>query len=528
MRDFHRPGRSAVHAVNGMVATSHPLAAEAGLAMLRAGGTAADAAVAAATVLHVCEPHMCGLGGDCFALVRPAGAEEVVALNGSGAAPAALTAERLRAEGHAHVPERSAHAVTLPGAVDGLCRLLEAHGRLGLDAVLAPAIRHAEEGVPVAPRVAWDWAREADLLQGAARDFYLPGGAPPREGERFRAPQQAEVLRRIAAEGRGGFYAGPVAEDMVKSLRALGGLHTEEDFAAVAGVWGTPIAADYRGIELLEHPPNGQGATAMLLLNILARFDLAALDPFGAERIHLEAEATKLAYDARDRFLGDPGRADRLAHMLAPETAARLAALIDPARTLPDPARATAAVHRDTVLICAVDRDGMAVSLIHSIFHSFGSGLASDRYGILFHNRGAGFCLEPGHANALGGGRRPLHTILPGMTRENGRLNMAFGVMGGQYQATGHARVLTNLHDYGMELQAALDAPRAWAGPEAGGLALERGHRPEVVAALEARGHAVRCPEVPIGGAQAIRIDHARGVLIGASDPRKDGCALGW
>ena len=527
MRDFHLPGRSAVHAVNGMVATSHPLAAQAGVEMLRAGGTAADAAVAAATVLHVCEPHMCGLGGDCFALVKPAGIEDVVALNGSGQAPAALTADRLRAEGHAVVPAKSAHAVTVPGAVDGLCRLLEAHGRLGLEAVLAPAIRHAEAGVPVAPRVAFDWAGAAGLLQGVAREHYLDGGAVPRVGDRFRAPQQAEVLRRIAAQGRDGFYAGPVAEDMVASLRALGGLHELSDFAATAGVWGTPLSSDYRGIELLEHPPNGQGATAMLMLNILAQFDLAALEPFGADRIHLEAEATKLAYDARDRFIGDPGHSDRLAHMLAPETAARLAGLIDPGQVLPEAAVAAAAVHRDTVLICAVDRDGMAVTLIHSIFHSFGSGLASDRYGILFHNRGAGFCLAPGHPNELGGGRRPMHTIIPAMLREDDRVSLAFGVMGGQYQATGHARMLTNLRDYGMELQAALDAPRSWAGPESGGLALERGHAPEVVADLAARGHATLCPETPLGGAQAIRIDHARGVLVGASDPRKDGCALG-
>jgi gamma-glutamyltranspeptidase/glutathione hydrolase len=528
MRDFHMPGRSAVHAANGMVATSHPLAAQAGVEMLRAGGTAADAAVAAATVLHIAEPHMCGLGGDCFALVKPAGSEEVVALNGSGRAPAALTAERLRAEGHREVAPQSVHAVTVPGAVDGLCRLLEAHGRLERGAVLAPAIRYAEEGIPVAPRVAWDWNKEAATLRGAARDFYLQGGAAPQLGAVFRAPRQAEVLRLIAEHGRAGFYDGPVAEDLLASLKSLGGLHAAEDFAATTSDWGNPIGSDYRGIELLEHPPNGQGATAMLLLNILAQFDLEALDPFGADRIHLEAEATKLAYDARDRFIGDPGRSDRLAHMLAPETARRLAALIDPARVLPEPAAAAAAVHRDTVLVCAADRDGMAVTLIHSIFHPFGSGLASDRYGILLQNRGAGFCLAPGHPNELGGGRRPMHTIIPAMLREGGRVGLAFGVMGGQYQAVGHARMVTNLRDFGMELQQALDAPRAYAGPGSGGLALERGHVPEVVAELAARGHAAHICEAPHGGAQAIRIDHERGVLIGASDPRKDGCAIGW
>jgi len=525
MRDFHTPGRSEVLATGGMVATSHPLAAEAGVAMLRAGGTAADAAIAAAAMLHVCEPQMCGLGGDCFALVKPAGGEAVHALNGSGRAPAALSAALLRERGHAHVPVHSPHAVTLPGAVDGLCRLAEAHGRLGLDTVLAPAIRAAEEGVPVAPRVALDWAGDSETLSGAARRFFLRDDTALRMGDIFRAPGQAEVLRRIAREGRDGFYAGEVAEDMVASLRALGGLHTAEDFAAVEGQWGEPIAGRYHGADLLEHPPNGQGATAILILNILGHFDIAGMDPFGPARAHLEVEATKLAYDARDRFLGDPDSTARLDHMLAPETAARLAALIRPDRALPDPAAATEAVHRDTVLVTAVDRDGMAVSLIHSIFHGFGSGLASDRFGILFHNRGAGFSLQPGHPNELGPGKRPMHTIIPAMLREGGRIGLVFGVMGGQYQATGHARVVSSLLDHRMGLQATLDAPRLFPTPD--GLEVERGIAPAVVEALAALGHRpVPRPE-PLGGAQAIRIDHARGVLIGASDPRKDGCALG-
>ena len=525
MRDFHGPGRSEVLATGGMVATSHPTAARIGVDILQAGGTAADAAIAAATALHICEPHMCGLGGDCFALVKPAGSETVEALNGSGRAPAALTAEALRAEGHDTVPTHSPHAVTLPGAVDALCRLAERHGRLGFDRVLAPAIRLAEEGVPVAPRVARDWPGAGTTLTGAARRFYLMDGAAPALGDIFRAPAQAEVLRRIARAGRDGFYAGEVAEDMIASLRALGGRHSAEDLAAVAASWGSPITGDYRGAELLEHPPNGQGATAILILNILAQFDLAALDPFGPERLHLEAEATKLAYDARNRFLADPDATTRLAHMIAPETGARLASLIRPDTALPAPAAASEAVHRDTVLVTAVDRDGMAVSLIHSIFHGFGSGLASDRFGILFQNRGAGFSLTPGHPNELAPGKRPMHTIIPAMLREGGQIGLAFGVMGGQYQPAGHARVLSNLRDHGLGLQAALDAPRIF--PVPGALEVEAGIAPETFVALAQRGHRpVRC-EDPLGGAQAIRIDHARGVLVGASDPRKDGCALG-
>ena len=526
MRDFHRPGRSEVLGTGGMVATSHPIAAQAGVRMLLAGGNAADAAIAMATTLHVCEPHMCGLGGDCFVLVKRPGTEEVRALNGSGRAPARASAEALRAEGLEAIPLDHPAAVTVPGAVDALCRLAEEEGKLGLEAVLAPAIAHAEDGVPVAPRVAADWVGSAERLQGAARKFYLVDGQAPGLGTVFRAPGQAEVLRRIARQGRAGFYEGEVAEDLVASLRALGGVHTAEDFAATACSWGEPITSDYRGAQLLEHPPNGQGATAALILNILSQFDLASMDPHGPERVHLLAEATKLGYDARDRFIGDADRTTGLDHMLSMDTAAQLAALIDPDKAIEAPvARATAAVHRDTVLMTAVDRDGMAVTLIHSIFHSFGSGLASDRFGLLFQNRGAGFTLAQGHPNELAPRMRPMHTIIPAMLREGGRVTLAFGVMGGQYQATGHSHVLGNLRDHGMGLQEALDAPRSFAID--GKLEMEAGFDGAVLAALKAKGHdAVRRPE-PLGGAQAIAIDHARGVLIGASDPRKDGCAIG-
>ncbi len=526
MRDFQQPGRSAVFALNGLCATSHPLAAATAIDILKAGGNAADAAIAAAVLLGFCEPQMTGLGGDCFVLLRPAGEDRVLALNGSGRAPAGLDAAALRARGLDAVPVRGVEAVTVPGAVDAFCRLSADHGRLSLAEVLAPAIRYAEEGVPVAERTAADWAEDAPALQGEARRFLLAGGRAPRPGEVFRAPAQAEVLRRIAARGRAGFYEGEVAEDMVSSLRALGGSHTAEDFAATACTWGEAIAGTYAGAGLWEHPPNGQGAAAILMLNILSHFDLAALDPFGADRIHLEAEATRLAYDARNRFVADPAHMRRLDHMLAPETAARLAALIDPARAMPAPAPLTEAVHRDTVCLSVVDRDRMAVSLIYSVYFGFGSGLASSRFGINFQNRGAGFTLAAGHPNEAGGGKRPMHTIIPAMLgEEGGRPNLPFCVMGGAYQAAGHARLVTNLRSFGMDLQQAIDGPRAFA--DATGLQLERGHPEKVALELARRGHAVRPADGPIGGAQAVRI-HASGVLEGASDPRKDGCAIGW
>ena len=286
----------------------------------------------------------------------------------------------------------------------------------------------------------------------------------------------------------------------------------------------TPVQSGYKGATLYEHAPNGQGATACLLLNILSHFDLAAMDPWGAARAHIEAEATKLAYDARDRFLADPDHTTRLAHMLAPETAAQLAALIDPNRVMPAPAPLTEAIHKDTVYITVVDRDRMAVSLIYSIFHGFGSGIASDKFGILFQNRGAGFTLAPNHPNTLAGNKRPMHTIIPAMLKTDTAL-MPFGVMGGAYQPTGHARFASNVLDFGLDPQSANDAPRCFAVD--GVLKMERGYSDTVRQDLRDLGHDVVIPDTPIGGAQSIAL-RDDGILEGASDPRKDGCALGY
>jgi gamma-glutamyltranspeptidase/glutathione hydrolase len=527
MRDFHRPGRSTVFAENGLVATSHPLASGVAVDILRRGGNAADAAVAAAVTLGFCEPQMTGIGGDCFVMVKPAGEERLIGLNGTGRAPKALSAELLRAQGFDAVPPLHAHAVTTPGAIRAFDRLLADHGRLGLEAALEPAIFYAERGVPVAPRVAMDWAEDAAALTGDARTWFLPGGAAPKPGDLFRAPGQAAALRRVAKEGAKGFYEGPVAEDMVDSLRALGGLHTLEDFAAVAADYVEPIAGRYRDVEIVEMPPNGQGATALLMARLLESFEIGRLDPFGAMRTHLEAEASKIAYDARNRFVGDPAAMRfGLEPMFDEAKVAGLSRLIDPQRAIGDARKATGAIHKDTVYLCVVDRDRMAVSLIYSVFWGFGSGLASNRFGINFQNRGAGFTLEKGHPNELGPTKRPLHTIIPAMLKRDGRVVMPFGVMGGQYQAAGHVRLVSNIVDYGLDPQTAIDAPRSFV--EDGKLMLERGYDEAVVGPLESKGHVVRRRTEPLGGAQAIVIDHERGVLIGASDPRKDGIALGW
>ncbi|WP_371170873.1 gamma-glutamyltransferase family protein [Aliiroseovarius sp. 2305UL8-7] len=528
MRDFQLPGRSPVIATSGVCATSHPLAANVALDTLKAGGNAVDAALSAAFMLGVCEPQMTGIGGDCFALIDVPDRQDIIALNGSGRAPSAIDAEKLRADGLDHIPERSVHAVTIPGAIDAFCMLSSDWGKLALEDVIRPAIHYAEEGVPVAARTALDWkiAERDGHLSGVAKEHYLHAGSAPKEGDLFRAPKQAEVLRKISDEGRSGFYEGAVAHDMLHSLQALGGTHTEADFAGPHAFYTSPISGDYKGVELVEHPPNGQGATAILMANILSHFELGNLAPFGADRIHLEAEAAKLAYDARNRIIADPDETRRLSHMLSMSTAEKLASLINPRQAMPCATSISEAVHKDTVYLTVVDKDRMSVSLIYSIFHSFGSGLASDKYGILFQNRGAGFNLTQGHPNEARGGKQPMHTIIPGMLREKGRVTMPFGVMGGAYQPNGHVRFLSNMLDFGLDSQAAIDAPRSFA--DAGKLKLERRHDDKVKAELSRMGHDILTPEIPIGGAQAIRIDHDRGVLIGASDPRKDGCAIGY
>jgi gamma-glutamyltranspeptidase/glutathione hydrolase len=529
MRDFQRPGRSAAYGENGMAATSHPAATLTALDVLRAGGNAVDAAVAAAAVLAVVEPHMTGIGGDCFVLLAPGGGGQVVALNGSGRAPAAASAERLRAAGVTELAPGSPHCVTVPGAIDAWARLLAAHGSKDLDELLRPAIRYAEDGFVVTPRVADDWALLVPTLQrsAAGRRYYLPGERPPAAGERVRLPALAATLRAIAAGGPDAFYRGPLAAKMVEFLRDCGGWHTAEDFAAAEGAFVAPISAIYRGLEVHECPPNGQGVITLLMLNILAQLELAGLEPDGAERLHLEAEATRLAMRDRDAFLADPAQADMpLGRLLDPAYGRALAALIAPDRALAALPPPGLPAHRDTVYLTVVDRDLTVVSLINSLFEGFGSGLVDPATGVAFHNRGHSFNLDPAHPNAIAPGKRPMHTIIPGLATKDGRAVLGFGVMGGHYQPVGQVHALTGLLDYGLDPQAALDAPRAFASE--GVLQVERGVPAASRAGLAARGHQVVLAERPLGGGQMILIDHQRGVLIGGSDPRKDGLALGY
>ena len=530
MRDFQLPGRSRAHARHGMAATSHPLATLAALDVLRAGGNAIDAAVAACAVQCVVEPQSTGIGGDCFALYSRGGSDDIVAYNGSGRAPAKATVDVFEKLGIGAIDSLSPHAVTVPGAVDAWERLTADHGTRTLGELLAPAIAYARDGYPVHDRVAGDWTRAGAAIGNdpSTTALFMPGGRVPSPGALHHQPKLAATLERIAREGRDGFYKGPVAEDMVEHLNRRGGLHSLADFTAAKGEYVTPIKARYRGLDIYECPPNGQGLIALLLLNVLAGLEIKDRDPLSPERLHGVLEATRLAYADRDAFLADPAHADvPVRALLSPARADALRARIRHDRRIDRLSPLPLPAHADTVYISVVDKDRNAASFINSLFSSFGTGLMAPRSGVVLHNRGASFVVERGHPNCIAPGKRPLHTIIPGMVVAGGRAVMPFGVMGGHYQAMGHAWFLSNLLDFGLDLQEAIDLPRLFptlAGP----VEVENGVPAETVAALKRLGHTPVRPDRPIGGGQAIWIDWETGVLTGASDPRKDGCALGY
>ena len=530
MRDFETSGRSLVVSRRGMAATSHPLSTLTAVDVLRQGGNALDAAVAACAVQCVVEPESTGIGGDCFALLAPRGGAKLIGYNGSGRAPAAATTNWYAEQGIAKIERQSPHAVTIPGAVEAWSRLLADHGTMGLRDLLKPAIELARDGYAIAPRVFRDWTAQAALLRKDenAAAIFLPDGDVPGVGAIHRQLQLADTLEAIADHGERAFYEGRVAEDMVNYLRSIGGLHTLEDFAATRGEYVPPIHTTFRGHDIWECPPNGQGAIALLILNILSRFE-AKGDPLDIDRLHIEVEATRLAYAIRNEFLADPTQAEvPVEWMLSQSLADDLARRIDLSRAInPIPPEAPPE-HRDTVYIAVVDRDRNAVSFINSIFTNFGACLASPKTGVLFHNRGESFVLDPKHRNRIAPRKRPLHTIIPGMVTQADRAIMPFGVMGGHYQAMGHAHFVSKVLDYGLDLQSAIDLPRLFPHPISGLVEMERPLRERYGAELTRRGFAVGSPPAPLGGAQAIWIDWEHGTLLGGSDPRKDGCALGY
>jgi gamma-glutamyltranspeptidase/glutathione hydrolase len=528
MRNFHFPGRSLVYGRRAMCATSHPAASLTAIETLKAGGNAVDAAIATAAVLAVVEPHMTGIGGDCFAIIAKPGSRRPIALSAAGRATAGATAEWLARSRLERIEETSPHSVTVPGAIDGWTRLLADHGSLPLERLLAPAIELAERGFAVSPRVAADWASGAARISrhAGAKKHLLPGGEVPRVGEVVQFPALARTLRIIAREGREGFYAGEVARDIVAELNALGGLHTLADFAAQRCSYVTPLSVSYRGVDLYELPPSNQGIVALMLLKMLERIGLPK-DPVSVERYHVQIEAARLAFAMRDRFVADPDMADvPVEHLLSDAVIDNLAKRVQRKRRRPDLGALPEPAGSDTVYFSIVDEKGMAVSFINSLYDEFGCGIATSKTGIVLHNRGKGFVCDPAHRNCIAPGKRPMHTLVPAMVLKGGKPYMAFGVMGAHFQPMGHVYMMTNMFHYGMDPQAAIDTPRAFLDGET--VLVEESVPAAVVAGLKDLGHRVAARRMPWGGAQAVMIDRANGVLAGASDGRKDGMALGY
>lgn len=532
--------RSVVMARNGMVATSQPLAAAAGLRTLVAGGNAADAAVATAAALNVTEPTSCGLGGDAFALYYEAATGRVTALNGSGRAPAALTLDLLHQQGiGSTLPPFHAHTVTVPGACAAWCDLIERHGSLPLRDILAPAIHLAETGYPVSPIIAHLWQTGARRQLGnskGGRELTLDGRGPE-PGEIVRLPTLARTLRAVAAGGKDAFYRGDIASAIAAEVQAHGGVMTEADLAAHTSTWDEPISTTYRGVRVWECPPNGQGLATLIALNILEGYDLSAQDPLSADRLHLLIEAMRLAFADTAWYVADPAVASiPLPGLLSKEYAAQRRAMIRPERTAADAVRGAPAGGSDTAYLTVVDGAGNACSFITSLYQGFGTGIVPPGTGISLQNRGHLFSLDPAHPNALAPGKRPYHTIIPALATEDksGALLASFGVMGGFMQPQGQVQVLVALIDDGVDPQQALDRPRFCLpdGRAASDVSLEEGVPPTVLQDLARRGHHVTSVagwgRTEFGRGQIIWRDPDTGVLHGGSDPRTDGQAAGW
>jgi gamma-glutamyltranspeptidase / glutathione hydrolase len=523
-------GRSTVFGTGGAVACEHPTAAVIGLRVLDGGGTAADACVAMAAAMDVLSPMQTGMGGDAFLLFYEAETGLVSGIDGSGRAPGTVSVDKLRGLGLGEMPERGALTVTVPGAVRMWEDAVNRFGNQPLARLLEPAWELAENGYPVAEVVARYWEEHEKVLRAndAAVRTFLPGGRPPVAGEIFSQVDLASTLSAVAVDGADAFYRGEIAASIARSTREAGGYLSEDDLAAHESAFVEPISTEYRGITIYEIPPPGQGVAALEMLNILEGFDLASLGRTSAERIHLEVEAKKLAFEDLHNEIGDPEFWDHAEapteRLISKDYAADLRERILPQRATewaPEPVSGG-----DTTYLCAVDADGNGCSFINSLYGGFGSGIVAEGTGVCLHNRGTSFRLEPGHPNAIAPGKRPLHTIIPGLATREGALWAVFGVMGAAMQPQGHAQLLVNLLDYGMDPQEAADHPRH--RHENSRLLIE-GRVPESeIENLRALGHRIQVKEdymIPAGGAQLIRI-FENGVRACGSDPRKDGCAL--
>ena len=528
---FFESRRSTVLARNGMVATSQPLAAQAGLQAMIQGGNAVDAAVTAAAVLNVVEPESTGVGGDMFALIWNANERKVHALNGSGRAPAAASIEELRGKGYHQLPDDGVFSVSVPGTVHGWETIINTYGNMSLSDVLQPAIHYAENGFPVSDIISNQWrGQAARLAQYPSGQEMLLNGKAPREGDVMRLPTLANTLRAIAEGGSPAFYTGKIAEKMASFVQEHGGWLAVEDLANHHSDWDEAIRTDYRGMTCWECPPNGQGIAALEAMNIAEGYDIAGMGAQSADAYHHLIEAMRLAYADAYRYVADPRKADvPIDELLSKEYAAARRGLIDPARAM-DAAPFGDPRGSDTVYISAVDGEGNACSFINSVFSNFGSGLVAPGTGVVLQNRGSLFSLDPNHPNALAPGKRPFHTIIPAMATRDGEMHLCFGVMGGFMQPQGHLQVISNMVDHGMTPQPALNALRFMVVGE--GVVLEEGLSHDVLSNLQQRGHRIRLAtgysRASMGGGQIIQRDPDTGVLLGGSEPRKDGAAVGW
>ena len=526
--------RTAVTSTGGMVASSQYLATQAGVSILQQGGNAIDAAIATAVALNVVEPMMTGLGGDLFALVYLHKGGELKALNASGRAPYAASLEKMRSLGFSKMPETGIHTVTIPGTLDGWCTLLDTCGTMKMNQVLSPAIALAEKGYPVTEITALRWQESQPKLEkdAAAARTYLPGGRAPEAGEVFVQPDLANTLKKIARDGREVFYRGEIAESIVACSQKHGGLITMKDLNDHSSDWVTPISTNYRGYEVFECPPNGQGLVTLLALNILEGYDLKSMGHNSPQYLHLLLEALKLAFADADRYVADPDFVNiPLNQLLDKSYAESRRGLINGKRAGQQVAAGVPGSKGDTVYLAATDRDGNSISLINSLYNAFGSGIVAEGTGICLQNRGALFSLESDHPNCIAPRKRPYHTIIPAMVLRDGRLFLTFGVMGGFMQPQGQVQVLLNIIDFGMDVQTALDAPRCRYIPVSNESVFESGIADSTLRALAGKGHRIVHLEDPygqqFGGGQVIMVHPGNGALIAGSDPRKDGCAMG-
>lgn len=529
-RPLDRAGRSPVHALNGMASTSHVSATQTAIDVLKAGGNALDASIAACAMQCVVEPESTGIGGDCFALYAPSGGDQMVAYNGSGRAPAAATPDAFKQLGIDSIERGSAHSVVIPGAVDAWCQLHKDHGKMPFAELLQPAIQTAREGYGLTQRIQFDIAAQAEFISQfpITAGIFLENGAVPAVGSVRTLAALADSLEHIAKEGRDAFYQGRLANDMINELQSRGGLHTLDDFKNAKGEYVTPIHTDYRGHRIHQCPPNGQGIIALLMMNILAEMPIDANGPLTAERMHWEIEICRITYALRDAWVADPNHVNiDYDTLLTKEFAQNLLSKIDPKKACERPTDFPQPKHKDTVYITVVDKDRNACSFINTLFYSFGSGITTES-GITLTNRGMSFSLNPEHPNVIAPGKRPMHTIIPGMVTKAGKVTHSFGVMGGHYQAMGQQQFLSRHLDFHCDVQYAQDLPRFMINLDTHAVDVESGVDESINEALRGMGHNMITTVTPIGGSQAIQIDWESGVLTGGSDPRKDGCALGY